>query len=121
MDIDETVATYGAAWNEPDAGKRAALLAQAWADDGTYTDPTAHAEGRDALVAHIGGFHEMMPGHTISSTSAVDAHGDVFRFAWEMRNGDGVSLEGMDFGEVAPDGRIRRIVGFFGPFPPLAG
>jgi hypothetical protein len=36
-----------------------------------------------------------------------------------MRSGDEVALEGMDFGELATDGRISRIVGFFGPFPAL--
>ncbi len=77
------------------------------------------ANSRDELVAHIAGFHAMMPGQTIDMVSAVDAHDEVFRFAWVMRDGDEVTLEGMDFGEVAPDGRIQRIVGFFGPFPPL--
>ena len=119
MSPDEAVTTYGAAWNEPDAGKRAALLDRAWADDGVYLDPTARAEGRDALTTHIAGFQSMMPGHTIDMTSGVDAHDGTFRFAWVMRNADGVALEGMDYGELDDDGRITRIVGFFGPFPEL--
>jgi hypothetical protein len=119
MSTDEIVTAYGAAWNEPDDAKRTALLEQAWSDNGVYTDPTATAMGREALVAHIGGFHKMMPGHTIDLTSGVDAYGGTFRFAWVMRNGDDVALEGMDFGELATDGRISRIVGFFGPFPAL--
>jgi SnoaL-like domain len=117
MDAAEAVDTYGASWNEPDAQRRAALLEQAWADDGVYLDPTARAEGREALVEHIGGFQVAMPGHTIDMTSGVDVHGDVFRFAWVMRTADGDVLEGMDYGELADDGRISRIVGFFGPFP----
>jgi hypothetical protein len=28
-------------------------------------------------------------------------------------------MEGFDVGELGPDGRLRRIVGFFGPFPPI--
>jgi hypothetical protein len=62
MDVHEVVAESGAAWNENDESKRAAILERAWADDGVYRDPT-----------------------------------------------------------VAPDGRIRRIVGLFGPFPSLEG
>lgn len=120
MHTEEIVATYGAAWNETDEAKRTALLEQAWADDGAYRDPTAAVDGRAALVAHIGGFQAMMPGHSIDQASAVDAHDDVFRFAWVMRGGGEVLLEGVDFGELAPDGRIKRIEGFFGPFPPLA-
>jgi len=34
-----------------------------------------------------------------------------------MRNGGEDVLEGMDYGELAADGRISKIVGFFGPFP----
>jgi hypothetical protein len=119
MDTDEIIAAYGAAWNETDDAKRAALLEQSWTDDGIYNDPTATVNGRPALVAHIGGFHAMMPGHTIDQASGADARDGIFRFAWVMRKGDEVALEGFDFGELAPDGRIHRIVGFFGPFPPL--
>lgn len=119
MDAKETVATYGSAWNEPDAEKRAALLEQSWADDGVYTDPTATAAGRDALAAHIAGFRELFPGRSIDQASGVDITDGGLRFAWVMRNGDEVELEGMDFVELAPDGRIKRIAGFFGPFPPL--
>jgi hypothetical protein len=32
-----------------------------------------------------------------------------------MRNGDEVLLEGVDFAEVAPDGRIQRIAGSSDP------
>jgi hypothetical protein len=118
MSTEEIVAAYGAAWNEPDDAARAALLVKSWADDGVYCDPTATVNGRVALVAHIGGFLQMMPGHTLEITSGVDAHHDLVRFAWVLRKDEETALEGMDFGELAPDGRIQRIVGFFGRFPP---
>jgi hypothetical protein len=122
MDAQHIVDTYGAAWNETDPVKRRALLDEAWADHGTYLDPMGSADGRDALVTHISGFHEMMPGNRIDATSAVDVHGSVFRFAWAMLDPSGtVALEGMDFGEFDDDGRISRIIGFFGPFPALDG
>src|SRR3954453_9450558 len=120
LSVDDAVATYGAAWNETDEDKRRELLTRSFADTGTYLDPTGAADSREALVAHIGGFHQMMPGHTIDMTSGVDVHGSVFRFAWAMNNGSEPALEGMDFGELAADGRISRIVGFFGPFPSLS-
>lgn len=119
MDPAEVVSIYGASWNEPDAQRRVELLEQAWAPGGVYLDPSAKAEGRDALAAHISGFRSMMPGHSIDIRSGVDLHGNVFRFAWVMRNAAGDVLEGMDYGELADDGRIARIVGFFGPFPEM--
>jgi hypothetical protein len=117
MDATEIVAAYGETWNEPDEDARRALLAKSWADDGQYSDPTGSADGRDALLEHIGGFQVMFPGHTIDMTSGLDTRDNVFRFAWVMRKGTEDILEGMDYGEFAADGRISKIVGFFGPFP----
>jgi hypothetical protein len=112
------VANYVAAWDAPDEDERRTALERAWTDDGVYRDPTAVVEGRDALVAHIGGFH----GARVVATSGVDAYDGYLRFAWQMLDADGlVTLEGIDFGELAPDGRLKRIVGFFGPLPPPAG
>jgi SnoaL-like domain len=119
---DETVATvvqkYAQAWNEPSETVRRELLEASWADRGQYTDPTAHVDGRDDLVLHIGGFHRRWPGARIEISSGVDVHHQVIRFKWQMIGPDGaITLEGMDFGELAADGRLQRIVGFFGPFP----
>jgi hypothetical protein len=63
--------------------------------------------GQEALIAHIGGFHERVPGARVASITG-----------WQMPGpGATVTLEGMDFGELGDDGRLKRIVGFFGPFP----
>lgn len=116
-----TVAIYGAAWNEPDAARRLDLLGRSWTDDGVYQDPQSRAEGRDALSRLIAGFQSRTHGSRIQITSGVDSHGRVLRFQWQMVGQDGEpGLEGVDFGELAEDGRLRRITGFFGPFPPLS-
>lgn len=121
MASGEVVATYGAAWNETNEAARRKLLQQSWADDGVYCDPTATVAGRDALEAHIAGFHSRYPGGSIRLTSGIDEYNGWFRFAWSLDGAEGASLiEGFDVGELGPDGRIKRIVGFFGPFPPLA-
>ncbi|HJQ82619.1 MAG TPA: nuclear transport factor 2 family protein, partial [Candidatus Binatia bacterium] len=72
--IADVVAAYAAAWNDPDANARRRALERAWSDGGVYADPTARVEGRDALVAHIGGFQAQMPGARIVVTSGVDEH-----------------------------------------------
>jgi hypothetical protein len=121
MDATETVTAYGDSWNEPDEAKRRALLESAWADDATYCDPTASVDGRDALLTHIAGFREAFPGARIETASGVDVHHGWGRFAWSMVGADGaVAMEGFDVCQFADDGRLQRIVGFFGPFPPMA-
>ena len=56
MEVSELIALYVRAWSEPDYALRQKLLEQVWAEDGTYTDPTAHVAGRKALVDRIVGF-----------------------------------------------------------------
>ena len=114
------VHAYMAAWNEQDEGKRRQLLEKAWADDGRYTDPMADAAGREALAALISQFHKQMPGAGILPTSGIDEHHGRLRFAWKMTAPDGsTGMEGIDIGQLAEDGRLQSIVGFFGP-PPAA-
>jgi hypothetical protein len=111
---------YGAAWNETDEAARRRLLEQSWADGGVYTDPQSDVEGRDALVKLIGAFHESSPGARIEPTSRIEEHHGMIRFTWRMDAANGSSvMEGIDFGELAEDGRLKRIVGFFGPPPAL--
>jgi hypothetical protein len=61
-----------------------------------------------------------MPGNRIELASGVDEHDGLLRFAWQMLGPDGAAaLDGMDFGELDGDGRLKQIVGFFGPFPAI--
>ena len=121
MTTQQIAEAYGAAWNETNESKRRALLEQSWADGGVYTDPQSHVEGREALLALIAGFQQQAPGARIVATSGVDSHHGKLRFTWKMAGADGTTIiEGIDFGELAPDGRIQRIVGFFGPPPPMS-
>jgi hypothetical protein len=111
----EVIEAYAAAWHEHDVDARRALLESAWADDGVYCDPLATVEGREALIAHIGGFHAQQPGTRIETTSRVDEHDGHVRFAFRVIDAQGaVVFEGMDYGRLGSDGRLERIVGFFG-------
>ena len=119
--LDGLVDTYCRAWSEPDADAHRALLDQAWDEDGTYTDPLARVVGRAALHAHIGASFAGFPGMVITATSAVDVHHDKGRFTWQLALPDGsVPVAGTDFVQVTTEGKIRSIVGFFGPLAPKA-
>jgi hypothetical protein len=118
--LDETVKVYCDAWGESNIEKRRMMLERVWTSNGTYTDPVSHVEGREALIERITGFLERFPGATIVPSSHADLHHDVLRFTWRLVSADGKTLnEGIDFGEIANDGRLKRIVGFFGPIKPL--
>ncbi|QBD79641.1 nuclear transport factor 2 family protein [Ktedonosporobacter rubrisoli] len=118
--LEEIVITYVSAWAETDEGVRRALLKTCWADEGIYSDPTGEAVGREALLHHIAGFLKQSNGYRILCTSGADEHHSRIRFTWALVDSEGRRVsDGIDFGEVGPDGRLTRITGFFGPPPTL--
>ncbi len=61
-----------------------------------------------------------MQGAKIVQASGIDEHHGRLRFAWKLQMGDGSTrMDGIDIGQLAVDGRLQSIVGFFGP-PPAA-
>ena len=120
MTDPEVLVRYGQAWNEDDAGARLAHLKASLIDDGVYCDPTVELTGPDALAEHIGQAREAFAGFRIDRTTGFEQHHAYGRFAWKMVSDAGeLIVEGFDVVEIAPDGRFRSIVGFFGPFPDL--
>jgi hypothetical protein len=114
-DISNTVDNYLATWNETDADARAALIEKTWVPDGRYVDPLQEAEGYEELSEMIAGVHLQFPGHRLRRRGKVDTHHNQLRFVWDFAKPDGeVVATGIDTGEFAEDGRLRRITGFFG-------
>lgn len=112
------VDTHLAAYGEPDAETRRELIAQAWTEDGRLVDPPIEGHGHDGIDATAAALQQQFAGHRFRRASVVDVHHDQLRYAWELVAPDGtVALAGLDVGELAPDGRLRRIAGFFGDLP----
>lgn len=121
---EEAVRAYIAAWNTRDDTARRDLLDRCWAEDGIYVDPLSEVHGREALATHIGRFlregYGRGPGCRIPISSGIDHHHGMVRFMWVLLDPDGVPVSrGTDFGELAPDGRLQRIAGFFGAPAPI--
>jgi hypothetical protein len=118
-DIEEAVLMYAAAFSENDSAERRRLIETCFAEDGTVTAEHIVVAGREALLTHIAAFRETAPDDRAVLTSGIQQHHNWFRFSAEVVRPDGSRYsEALDVGEVGPDGRITRIVTFFGPPPP---
>ena len=87
--ITSVVDTYLEAWNELDADRRRALVADTWTDDGTYLDPLMSGAGVDQITAMIGAAQAQFPGHRFSLAAGPDTHNDVVRFSWVLSADNG--------------------------------
>lgn len=113
---EELIDTYCRVWSDPNPESRERLLRSVWADGATYTDPRVNALGASHLLIHIATVQAQRPGAKVERTSRIDEHHHMGRFHWHVKLPDGSTLpQGIDFFELAGDGRIARIVGFFGP------
>lgn len=117
-DVIAVVDGYLSAYSEPDEAKRDALIAEVWADDGQLIDPPLAGEGHRGISEMATTMQGQFAGHAFVRTTGIDVHHQQLRYGWELVGPGGqVAVAGMDVGEVAEDGRLRRIVGFFGELP----
>jgi hypothetical protein len=113
-DLTQLADRYIALWNETDAARRRGLIAETWTETARYRDPMLTGDGPDGIDALIAAVQAQYPSHRFHRTGAVDAHHQSLRFTWELRvEGQPPFVVGVDIGEVAADGRLQSITGFF--------
>ena len=113
--VDGWLASYA----DPDAARRTAAIRASWNAEGRLVDPPMEARGHQGISDQAATLLAQFPGHRFERTTAIDAHHQFLRYGWKLvdANGAGV-LEGLDVMELDVDGRIARVVGFFGAQPP---
>nr|WP_314076082.1 nuclear transport factor 2 family protein [uncultured Roseococcus sp.] len=105
---------YIALWNETDAGRRRAMLAQGWTEAATYVDPMMKGQGHVEIDALVGAVHARFPGFRFGLLKPADGHGDFVRFSWGL--GPDHPIKGSDV-LVVEGGKIRAVIGFLDQVP----
>ena len=117
-DTEALVERYFTMWQTTEPDERASLVAATFTEDGRHVDQHADATGHAGLTEMIAGVHTGFPGFRMARTSGIDRFGDQVRFAWSLDGSDGTPIvQGLDICEVAPDGRLARVTGFWGDLP----
>ena len=122
VNVTELVDAYFAIWNETDPAARQQLIATAWSDDATYTDPMFDVAGHAGIEAMVAGFRGQFPLLAFRQIGEAEAHHDRVRFSWELTPAGGgeVIAAGTDVAVIA-DGRLQSVTGFFDQAPVLEG
>jgi hypothetical protein len=109
-----------AAFNEPDEERRREYLEQAVVEDVAFGSGSGRLIGRDAVMQAIGALHERREQTRIVCTSAVAEVAGFICFSWKIIRQDGSTVvEGLDFGDLSGDGRLKSFVSFTLPLPSL--
>ena len=117
---DEVMASWAAAWGEPRAAERRRLVERAWEQGPVaYAHPPHAGAGHDEILAMIEDFQQRRPGHRIVTTGPAEIVHGWLRATWAVLGpGDVTVLQGVTVAELADDGRMRRVVDFWGLLPP---
>jgi hypothetical protein len=117
---DAVLHAYAALWAERDRARRAALIALSLTEDADILGNGYRFVGHAQIDAEVERFHRHDVGARAVLASGVDAHHDVARFAVAVLDAGGkVVARGEDIVQLAADGRIRRVMTFWGELPPV--
>jgi hypothetical protein len=113
-DVHAVIDRYFSVWSEPDTSRRKDLIAQTFTEDVRYVTPQFTAEGHEGIANLADELNGHLTGFRYLRTGEIDAHNDRVRVGWEVIPPDGsVSFAGgVNFYEIAPDGRVSAITGF---------
>ena len=106
-----------AAWNESDPSMVRSHLERALASGVEFIDPSVVTHGLDEFEANVHNVQAGLAGATYSRTSGVDSHHRLHRYSWQISRDGGIVVTGFDVTEVDGDGKVTRVLGFFGPLP----
>jgi hypothetical protein len=113
--VDRHLAAYG----DADAARRAGAIREIWHPAGRLVDPPLEAQGHQGISEQAAALQSQFPGHRFERTTAVDAHHQMLRYGWRLVSPAGAPvIEGIDIADLDVDGRLSRVVGFFGAQPP---
>lgn len=113
--LPTAVDAFLAAWSEKDEGRRRSALAAILTEDATFADAFSCTSGIDDLVAHLSAAQMHMPGVVLSRAGDVRQCQGTAVVDWVAQGPDGAARgKGTNVFELAPDGRVRRVVGFWG-------
>lgn len=112
--LPPAVDAFLAAWSQKDEATRRAAIAAVATDDVTFGDAFSCTSGIDDLVAHLAAAQLHMPGLVLERSGDVRQCQGTAVADWVAKGPGGVARgRGTNVFELAPDGRIRRVVGFW--------
>jgi hypothetical protein len=113
-DVVAVIDRYFSLWTEPDTSRRQDLIAQTFTEDVRYVTPQFTVQGHEGIANLADELNGHLPGYRYLRAGEIDAHNDRVRVGWEVIPPEGAVrfAGGVNFYEVAPDGRLSAVTGF---------
>jgi uncharacterized protein YndB with AHSA1/START domain len=115
-DAGAVVDGWFAAWSEPDAARREALLDRLATEEVRFRDRFSLIDGMSDLRPHLAAVHTFMPGMRLEREGDVRHCQGTVLADWVARGADGQERgRGTNVFAFGSHGRIEAVTGFWGP------
>ena len=105
-----------AAWSEPDAARREAMLDRLATEEVRFKDRFSLIDGLSDLRPHLAAVHRFMPGMRLEREGDVRHCQGTVLADWVARGADGQERgRGTNVFAIGHHGRIEAVTGFWGP------
>ena len=112
--VAERVDRYFASWSEPDPETRARGLAEIAVEDIAFRDAFSCTSGLHDLTEHLAAAQAHMPGVRLKRVGDVRQCQGTAMAEWVAEGPAGKTAgSGINVFDLAPDGRLARVVGFW--------
>jgi len=112
--VPAIIQSYMNLWEEASYDKRSEQIKLIWAENGTYEDAAAKTKGTKELNDMIEKFRSDFP-NTMVSFKPVLTFRNYHTWSWTFINQEkNLNLDGRDYVELNADGKIVKLVGFWG-------
>jgi uncharacterized protein YndB with AHSA1/START domain len=111
---ESLVDDYVSAWSEIDPERRRETLRRIWDPAGVFNDAMGYAEGVEDLDDHIAMSQAYAPKMRLVRSGPIRrSHGSI-AYDWQIAGeGDVVVMSGFNTADLSPDGRLRRVTGYW--------
>ena len=106
-------------WNMADAGERAEVVAEVLEHNVHFVDPPYNIVGRADFLDMVEATRAANPGLSYGRASQVDVQNNYCRYDWTITREGKTVMQGLDVVEFTDSGKIRKVIGFFGPLKPM--
>jgi uncharacterized protein YndB with AHSA1/START domain len=112
--LTERVDAFLRAWGDPDGQKRRVLMESCAAPGIVFRDAFSATEGIEDMLANLDAVQIFMPGMMLERSGDVRMSQGTAIAPWiAKKSGGDVAGRGTNVFDLAPDGRIARVVGFW--------
>jgi uncharacterized protein YndB with AHSA1/START domain len=112
--VTERVDAFLRAWGDPDGATRRELMESCATPRVEFRDAFSATVGLDDLLANLDAVQVFMPGITLSRSGDVRLSHGTALVSWTAGQANGETMgRGTNVVDLAPDGRIARVVGFW--------